>query len=297
MEQFDSTESIGWWTNVVEPTRGPPAVLYHYCSVDAFIKIVTGRALWLTNLFFMNDAKEHFWLRDKARRYVSAQTQRVPDDAGYQWLDTILNQEWMYGIYCACFSERCDCLSQWRAYADDGAGVAIGFSTSHLQQLCKRLNGHLSDLIYGEQEQGNLLEAVFDVPEAHGDVLTVEDASSTMLGRLLDAASRCKSQQFAEEAEWRMVCWPSPTFDGKSGSIGTEAVLPKFRSRNGVITPYIEVPLVDGTDYRKRGMEPIKEVYFGPKTPAKLQEYAAKLMLNRSDFRRVRLVQSAVNIR
>jgi len=29
--------------------------------------------------------------------------------------------------YIACFSEKGDLLSQWRAYADDGEGVAIGF--------------------------------------------------------------------------------------------------------------------------------------------------------------------------
>ena len=31
-------------------------------------------------------------------------------------------------LYCCCLSERGDSLGQWRAYADDGRGVAIGLS-------------------------------------------------------------------------------------------------------------------------------------------------------------------------
>lgn len=30
-------------------------------------------------------------------------------------------------LYAACFSEEKDLLSQWRGYANNGAGVAIGF--------------------------------------------------------------------------------------------------------------------------------------------------------------------------
>lgn len=41
--------------------------------------------------------------------------------------DSILTQ-------VACFSERKDCLSQWRGYADDGKGMAIGFDKKLLEQ-------------------------------------------------------------------------------------------------------------------------------------------------------------------
>ena len=34
-----------------------------------------------------------------------------------------------------CLSEKCDLLSQWRGYAEDGTGVAIGFSVEYLKWL------------------------------------------------------------------------------------------------------------------------------------------------------------------
>lgn len=292
MAKFD-----GWWDSVVRPTSEPPPILYHYCSVDAFIKIVTSKTIWLTNLFFMNDSQEHFWLRTKARKCLDEQIRGNPDDFGYEYLDTILKQEWMHEIYCACFSERGDLLSQWRAYADDGKGVSVGFSTSHLQRVCESLEGHLCNVIYDDDTQDTLVRAALDLPEAQGDVLTAEQASFTLLERISEAASRCKSEAFAEEAEWRMVCEPHIAFDECEPSVWCRAQTPRFRDRNGIITPFMEVPLVEGRGYTKRGMEPIKEVTLGPRTSPKLQEYAASLLLKQGNFRRVRVVPSSVSYR
>ena len=124
MESDTSERFGGWWDSVVRATREPPPILYHYCPVDAFIKIVTNKTMWLTNLFFMNDSQEHFWLRTKARKHLQEQIQGNPDDFGYDYIDSILKQESMHEIYCACFSEQGDLLSQWQAYADDGKGVS-----------------------------------------------------------------------------------------------------------------------------------------------------------------------------
>ena len=41
-----SNESLG------RPTKAVPPIVYYYCSVDTFVKIITNKTLWLTNLFF-----------------------------------------------------------------------------------------------------------------------------------------------------------------------------------------------------------------------------------------------------
>jgi hypothetical protein len=297
MECDDSTQFIGWWDDVFRPTVELPPVVYHYCSVETFIKIVTSKTMWLTNLFFMNDATEHYWLRDKARKYIDEQTRQHPHDFGYEYLDTILKQEWMQEIYCGCFSERGDLLSQWRAYGGDGTGVAIGVSTSHLQRMCTGLDGHICNVIYEDKQQDDLIQAVFDLPDVQGDEQTIEQGSSMILGRLFEAASRVKSQAFTEEAEWRVVCEPHTSFGEEEPTIWSKARTPKFRDRRGVITPFMEIPFVDGRDYCKRGNEPLKEVIFGPRASPKLQDYAASLMLKQGDFRRVRLLKSTVPYR
>lgn len=46
--------------------------------------------------------------------------------------------------YVACFSERKDCLSQWRGYADDRQGISIGFCKKMLESLPKIMHHNLS---------------------------------------------------------------------------------------------------------------------------------------------------------
>ena len=153
------------------------------------------------------------------------------------------------------------------------------------------------NVIYDDAQQDTLLQAVFDLPDVQGDEQTIEQGSGTILHRLSEAASRVKCHGFAEEAEWRIVCTPYLALNGQASSTWAKVVTPRFRNRNGTIMPFMEIPLVDGQDYRKRGMEPIKEVILGPKTSPKLQEYAASLMLKQSDFRRVSLLKSTVPYR
>lgn len=42
--------------------------------------------------------------------------------------------------FITCFSSFGDILSQWRAYADDGAGFSIGFKRAELERLLNKLN-------------------------------------------------------------------------------------------------------------------------------------------------------------
>lgn len=41
-----------------------PSILYHYCSIDTLIKIVTNKTLRLSNVFKMNDYSEVIHLLD-----------------------------------------------------------------------------------------------------------------------------------------------------------------------------------------------------------------------------------------
>lgn len=56
-------------------------------------------------------------------------------------VNTILKREILdISRYICCFSENGDILSQWRAYADDGKGLAIGFNVKKIEELLKNLN-------------------------------------------------------------------------------------------------------------------------------------------------------------
>lgn len=247
----------------------------------------------------MNDSQEHFWLRSKALSFTKSQDHLHPDRDGYKYLTTLLRQSWRHEIYCACLSEHPDSLSQWRAYGEDGKGFAIGFSTTHLQSICKNIGGTLCDVIYDDDVQSTLVKRAFDLPprSSDGEDPTIEEGSGTILGRISEAASRSKNRAFSEESEWRIVTEPTLALDDAEQTLWTKATVPRYVARRGLITPYMEIPLVEGESYRKRGMEPIKELYFGPKNSADEQEYAVKFLLENHGFKRVQLVHSSASYR
>ena len=53
--------------------------------------------------------------------------------------------------FVSCFSADGDVLSQWRAYADDGHGFAIGFAPAEFAILQGEAipNGSICKMIYG----------------------------------------------------------------------------------------------------------------------------------------------------
>jgi hypothetical protein len=61
--------------------------------------------------------------------------------------------------YVACFSAERDDLSQWRAYAGDGAGYALGFSTGTQFSIDgTNERADLLKVLYSDKEQAGLLE-------------------------------------------------------------------------------------------------------------------------------------------
>jgi len=57
-------------------------------------------------------------------------------------------------ILITCFSKKDDKLSQWRAYGQDGYGVAIGFDLNKIRLLQdKKNNINVKDVIYNEKKQ------------------------------------------------------------------------------------------------------------------------------------------------
>ena len=112
-----------------------PTTIYHYCGVDGFLGIVRNRELWLTHCRFMNDYAEHIGMLTQAHEYLQGLTLYGPQDEfrnALEHLSGLVQQS----PYLACFSSEGDLLSQWRAYANDGAGFAIGFSKDAIKRQC-----------------------------------------------------------------------------------------------------------------------------------------------------------------
>lgn len=110
--------------------------LYHYCSTTSFNSIVQSRAIWLSSLSLANDTMEG--------KLVYTTLRRLADQDGLdaavieQLLRNVDGLEKLFDGLGFCLSNEGDLLSQWRGYASDASGVAIGFSNDYLKYFSKQ---------------------------------------------------------------------------------------------------------------------------------------------------------------
>jgi hypothetical protein len=98
-------------------------LVYHYCSVEAAKGILAGQHLWVSDIAKMNDPKEF----EAGFRIASSLIQERFGHA-QEVLDEILREKNSDNtkILSASFSADPDCLTLWRLYANNCAGVALG---------------------------------------------------------------------------------------------------------------------------------------------------------------------------
>lgn len=154
--------------------------IYHYCSADTFMAIVQNKTLRLSDLNKTNDYMEKRW----ANKFIVSMLQEKLDEYGINmkleedyWYDEESNNHLQYykkevervlydesPVLITCFSEKKDILSQWRAYGQDGTGVAIGFNYKAISLLNDKRDMFFEKVIYKENKQkeklGQLIESV-----------------------------------------------------------------------------------------------------------------------------------------
>ena len=148
-------ELLAKYPSSFDPEEHP--IAYHYCDKRTFLSIISNKKIWLSDINTMNDYSEGHWGYE---RFIEA-ANRVLDTAGVEvvdQIDQVFSSSGLRQLFTlCCFSTNGDSLSQWRSYANDGSGVAIGFDTSLLQLLNARLTlveydrekqvSHFSDFI------------------------------------------------------------------------------------------------------------------------------------------------------
>lgn len=94
-------------------------VVYHYCSLDTFLSIISSGTLWLSDIMKSNDKAEFTYCRDKVNERMEEYL-KDDEEAIESWKLGCENHDSKSDIlYAICFSEDKDLLSQWRGYGDD----------------------------------------------------------------------------------------------------------------------------------------------------------------------------------
>ena len=191
--------------------------LYHYTSLPVLFSILENDAVWVSSTRFSNDSSEEFLMKNKE----------------FTDLDS------MRDSFIMCFSNKADCLSQWRGYCF-GGGAAIEFDVKQPQ---------LYSVLHADYDVSHRYELELNAPLS---VLYVNhEQSSTNANSLAEQLRKdsenklyapwgvgdvipfFKNEAFVEESEWRLM------FGNKQGEF-SKCV--RFRTQNdGVKVPYMVV--------------------------------------------------------
>lgn len=264
-------------------------IIYHYCSVEAFLSIIQNKKIWLSSSLTTNDYLENKLILLKVEKFINEEDIKYKDIFQKFYQSLYLNVQ---GFYISCFSENGDMLSQWRAYTNDGLGVSIGFDVNSLPSFDRQIMMHsdpkecisTKKVIYDE----NMLDKVIKdmIIQLKVDNLKEETILNSSLS-LSQLSYMSKSDAFEEEKEIRVIYRPLTQqfniepFDDNISEI-------KFRMNNYSLSSYFEMDI----PYNKKCRNPILEIILGPKNKIHIKELEHLLRIN--GFKDVKIIRSRI---
>lgn len=218
-------------------------VVYHYCSVDTFEKIISNSTLRFRNISHMNDGLEGIWIAKLLSEYCELYTRNwvknnktieligfIKDDL----LDILkeIRDTRESGKYIFCLSGNPDLLSQWRGYGDDAKGISIGIDIDNLiharhcrmyENRNKKYSGclkypdkifnddtgeHPAKIVYLETEdiRKQFIKCLFDnIENRINKGIDIQTIKLSIACDVSDMISY-KNSYFFEENEYRLEC-------------------------------------------------------------------------------------------
>jgi hypothetical protein len=252
-------------------------MIYHYCSLDKLHKIITSKELYLFNANSMNDSLETIWIIHLINEELSKRKEDFNNDV-IQNLNISFSFNRTYP-YISCFSSDSDSLSQWRAYADDGKGVAIGFNEEYfgipkiipVNTFVKNNSIGYFDCIYDEAYQRKLIN------NALNDALPFEEDKFIETTRqLVQLSVIFKNPCFSEEKEVRLIHAPMIMGNKENKTILMTSISEiNFIVKGNSIVSYFKFDLRE-----KFNSDLIPEIILGPKLFLNVNEFGTYLSVN-----------------
>jgi len=317
-------------------------MLYHYCSNATCFSILSNKNIRMSDISKSNDSEEleRFFPCLHRRIFQLYKDNPFPikceglydlDAVSYLvdfsediWGDKFA--EGYFSNFVTCFSEKGDCLSQWRGYADNGSGCCIGFSRSAIEEYCNSTNGvlqlrkvkYLSEQEFEGQitslandildELRTLREWIVEEVTKNDDDPETDDILffnfNSMIENAFTQSLEYKAKDFEEENEWRMFFsdqgYKIPEFVyGKREEIKGPNLFGEtldflknrieFRWTDNDLIPFVPLNFCDFKKF------PISELWMGPKNRAR--ESDIKLFLKRYGYENVEVKFSGITYR
>lgn len=264
-------------------------VIYHYCNGISLNSILDNNNLWLSDIYKQNDSAERKWGKDLFIRVLKENKNEFDQSFRFFIISTVISSTLNILPTVACFSKNGDLLSQWRAYADDGKGFSIGFSS---KLISSGLGVNINSVEYDIDRQYNIilctlrgLHAIWKINgEDYEEILLQSQIFSIDLAYF-------KHPSFFEEQEIRIIrvlVKDGNTFVDVGGNSEINSILPldvlERRNSNQERITYIKLPII------VPGRCCIKEIILGPKNPATIK--SIKNILTNNGFEKVKVIRS-----
>ncbi len=272
--------------------------LYHYCSVDSMFNILSSRVIWLSDARHTNDHKEVTWLHDLL---VKCLNHKITEEN-----KLLINKMWDHFIinkvhpFIFCMSEKPDILSQWRSYASNGEGVAIGFNREIFGSSVT-LSGHrissedttLHQVIYNSASQEGQINNLVDLFLSKASITQeagIDGLIAEFCYTLSGLSTFMKNPAFEEEKEWRAIHTPMIlTNESNENHIINSGLKVKQRVYKNDIYTYFEknMPHIKN--------ETITEIWLGPN--CRLSYFDLSLFFSINNYGNIAVYRSSASYR
>lgn len=163
-------------------------IIYHYCSVETFFKIIESKSFRFSNTKYMNDSTDSKWFNKLLNKGI--ENLKAEGHTCEQMFEKMGESD----FHACCFSKNGDDLTQWKAYADDGKGVAIGI----LKPSCTQNDNHfdLIELKYDNQdyEIAKFIELIKNKTAHEIDVEKFIDSRYSLSATLKHPCFKCEDE-------------------------------------------------------------------------------------------------------
>jgi hypothetical protein len=242
-------------------------LIYHYTDDKGLWGILSSGKFWINSVFNLNDPSEiSHGVSIACSVFKHLASQLTPFEATFVEKFTSLTRQGLRDVakfYALSFSFHYDDLAQWRSYANDGRGFALGlnkkkiedcisglkgqtiggfpieYSTKNLQQLNVQLFNQLQPALTSLQ-QLNLPQPLLR--------LVLVGISARLAIRVIETSTRFKHEGYESESEFRVL----------EVSRSNSAQSPKHRLRDTEVVYYTEL------DWKNLIPDAIETITIGP---------------------------------
>lgn len=262
-------EFAQWWhrqqtaADMSQKVRRP---LYQYTDAAGLKGIIENQEVWFSSLFHLNDPSELRHGVDCAVEELR-ELRAVALQRGDNIIQTVCDQverlvthdpRSELGFFVASFSRASDDLGQWRGYADDGRGFAVGLAPRLFQinetvdSTTPESNVFVAPVNYGDKatriKQRQAIETAFDIilrtihnPVCRRIILQDNNQGDRFIGEmcvqllvpLMWNSVTTKHSAYANEKEVRLIILGHLPLFSKI----------EIRTRKGELVPFIRSPM------------------------------------------------------